>query len=171
MKTIKVLQLIDSLDAGGGERMAVQLANALSEEIECSTLVCTRRSGILEKDISSKVKLLCLKKTHSLDIVALKKLRRFVKKHNIKIIHAHGTSFFMATLLKLSRPQLKLIWHDHYGFSDMIIKNIRPVILKICSFFFSQILSVNHKLKNWSKQHLKCKQVDFIQNFSSKTKS
>lgn len=168
MKTIKVLQLIDSLDAGGGERMSVQLANALSEKIKCSALVCTRRSGILEKDISSKVNFLCLNKTHSLDIVALKRLRRFVRMYNINIIHAHSTSFFMATLLKLSRPQLKLIWHDHYGFSDELEQ--RPAtILKMCSFFFDQVLSVNHKLKNWSKQNLKCKQIDFIQNFSLKS--
>jgi len=165
MKNIKVLQLIDSLDAGGGERMAVQLANALSQKIECSALVCTRHSGILEKDISSKVIFLCLNKTHSLDIVALKQLRRFVKKHDIKIIHAHSTSFFMATLLKLSRPQLKLIWHDHNGSRyQTTCKNNLP--LYISSFIFNHIITVNHKLKNWSKQHLKCKQVDFIQNFS-----
>lgn len=167
MKTIKVLQLIDSLNAGGGERMAVQLANALSEKIERSALVCTRHSGILEKDISSKVKFLCLNKTHSLDIVALKRLRRFVKKHDIKIIHAHSTSFFMASLLKLYRPQLKLIWHDHYGLSDHL--NERPTnVLMICSYLFDHILCVNHKLKIWSKQHLKCKQVNFIHNFSLK---
>ena len=165
MKYPRVLQLIDSLDAGGGERMAVQLANALSEKIHCSALVSSRRSGILEKDISSEVIFLYLNKKHSLDIVALKRLRRFVKTYHINIIHAHSTSFFMATLLKLSLPKLKLIWHDHYGLSDNLEKRSFK-ILKLCSLFFSHILSVNLNLKTWAENHLKCKNVSFIQNFS-----
>jgi glycosyltransferase involved in cell wall biosynthesis len=38
--------------------------------------------------------------------------------------------------------------------------------LKICSFFFFKILTVNEKLKNWSLEHLNCKHVFFIPNFS-----
>ncbi|MBS3738558.1 glycosyltransferase family protein [Mesohalobacter halotolerans] len=55
---INVLQLIDSLDAGGGERMSVHLANALSEQVNFSSLLASRRSGILEKDILPKVKII-----------------------------------------------------------------------------------------------------------------
>ena len=170
IKTIKVLQLIDSLDAGGGERMAVHLANALSEEVELSALICTRHSGILEADVSSKVKFKCLHKKHSLDFNALLRLRNFVKKHHINIIHAHSTSFFMATLLKLSMPKIKLIWHDHYGFRYQtgLKKNIP---LYICSFFFNHIIAVNEKLKLWSESTLNCKKVDYIQNFSLKNKN
>jgi hypothetical protein len=32
----------------------------------------------------------------------------------------HSTSFFIAVLLKLLQPQVKLIWHDHYGDSDFL---------------------------------------------------
>ena len=39
---MRIIQLIDSLEAGGAERMAVSYANALSEDIEFSALVATR---------------------------------------------------------------------------------------------------------------------------------
>ena len=44
---MRIVQLIDSLDAGGAERMAVNYANALSEKITFSGLVATRKEGLL----------------------------------------------------------------------------------------------------------------------------
>lgn len=164
---INVLQLIDSLDAGGGERMSVHLANTLSDKVEFSSLVASRRSGVLEYDILPEVEFCCLNKTSTLDFNALFKLRRFVKKHHINIIHAHSTSFFLATQLKIVYPKIKIIWHDHYGFRHRTsIKQNIPLFF--CSHLFSQIIAVNEKLKKWAKTNLKCKNVEYIQNFSLK---
>lgn len=44
---MRILQLIDSLEAGGAERMAVTYANALVQEIAFSGLVATRKEGPL----------------------------------------------------------------------------------------------------------------------------
>ncbi len=46
---MKVLQLIDTLDAGGAERMAVNIANAVNEEGITSYLCATRRGGSVRK--------------------------------------------------------------------------------------------------------------------------
>ena len=40
---MRILQIIDSLEAGGAERMAVSYANALANEIEFSGLIATRK--------------------------------------------------------------------------------------------------------------------------------
>ncbi|RRO21459.1 glycosyltransferase [Flavobacteriaceae bacterium 14752] len=162
---INVLQLIDSLDAGGGERMSVHLANALSSKINFSSLIASRQSGVLENDVFPEVEFFCLNKTHSLDFKALMKLKGFVKQKSINIVHAHSTSFFLATMLKIIYPRIKIIWHDHYGMSDKL--NERPkTAIKICSVFFSQIITVNGKLKIWAEKHLYCKNIEYIQNFS-----
>lgn len=162
---INVLQLIDSLDAGGGERMSVHLANTLSDKVNFSSLIATRHSGILENDILPSVKFCCLNKTSALDLRALFKLKKFVKKYHIDIIHAHSTSFFLATQLKIIYPKIKIVWHDHYGFrhNTSIYQNT-PLLF--CSSFFSQIIAVNHKLKTWANQNLWCANVDYLQNFS-----
>lgn len=42
---MRILQIIDSLAIGGAEKMAVNFANALVEEVEFSGLVATRKEG------------------------------------------------------------------------------------------------------------------------------
>ena len=162
---LRVLQLIDSLEAGGSEKMAVQIANLLSEKIEISALISTHHSGSLTSEISDKVFYASLNKKHKFDLKAFKKLRKFVNQHKIEIIHAHSTSFFWATFLKLFRPKLKLIWHDHYGHRYKTDSK-QNFPLYLCSFLFTHIITVNDALKLWATQNLKCKNIDFIQNFS-----
>lgn len=162
---MNVLQLIDSLDAGGAERMAVNLANGLVHKVDTSHLCVSRKEGILKSTISNTVGYIFLNKKRTLDIKALGKLRKYVKRNKIDIIHAHSSSFFLATLIKLSIPKIKIVWHDHYGKSEQL--NVRPKkALVWCSMWFSQIFSVNEKLKQWAIQELKCKQVHFLPNFA-----
>ena len=67
---MRILQLIDSLEAGGAERMAVNYANALATTLEFSSLVATRKEGPLLGEIDSKVIYLFLnKKNISLHIL------------------------------------------------------------------------------------------------------
>lgn len=161
---MRVLQLIDSLEAGGAERMAVNIANALSGSVERSYLCATRQEGLLKGAIHPDVGYLFLAKKRTLDIKALFKLVRFIRSERIAIVHAHSTSFFLATLIKLLHSKIKIVWHDHYGNSDFLEQ--RPsFILKFASLFFSHIYSVNTDLEQWSRLHLKSASVSYLPNF------
>lgn len=161
---MRVLQIIDSLEAGGAERMAVNYANALAPKIEFSGLVVTRKEGPLLNQVSSNVSYLFLNKKSAFDIKSLRKLRKFVIENKLDMVQAHSTSFFLAFLLKLSCPRVKLIWHDHYGDSEFLSK--RPsLILKLILPFFDGIIAVNHKLKIWAEQTLHFKNVVYLPNF------
>ena len=59
---MKVLQLIDSLQAGGAEHVAVNYANALAPRIEASFLCSTREEGMLKTSLSKDVQYLFLNK-------------------------------------------------------------------------------------------------------------
>lgn len=161
---MRILQIIDSLEAGGAERMAVSYANALAERIEFSGLVTTRKEGPLAQQLEANVSYLFLNKKGTLDLKAIARLRTYVKNNNIEIVQAHSTSFFLAFLLKLSCPNVKLVWHDHYGDSEFLSK--RPVMaLKIILPFFNGIISVNQNLKVWAEQSLKFEKVVYLPNF------
>lgn len=163
---MRILQIIDSLEAGGAERMAVNYANALANEVEFSGLVVSRKEGPLLNQINSNVSYLFLNKKSVLDIQSVLKLRRFVIQNAVEIVHAHSTSFFLAFLLKLTSPGVKLIWHDHYGDSEFLTK--RPSLsLKLVLPFFDGIIAVNQKLKIWSEQKLHFKNVVYLPNFPS----
>ncbi|WP_142785591.1 glycosyltransferase [Changchengzhania lutea] len=162
---MRVLQLIDSLDAGGAERVAVNMANALSYKIDSSYLCATRKEGLLKSSLSTKVSYLFLNKTKTIDFKAIIRLNGFIKKHDIEIIHAHSTSFFLAAVMKFFNSKLKIIWHDHYGHSEHLDKR-KFLILRLCSGYFLHIISVNRILADWAKKHLKTKGVTYLPNFA-----
>ncbi|WP_281637414.1 glycosyltransferase family 4 protein [Flavobacterium marginilacus] len=164
---MRIIQLIDSLDAGGAERMAVSYANALADIIEFSGLVTTRKEGALLHQIHPKVSYLFLKKSKKIDIESLLRLRSFVLKNKITHIHAHSTSFFLAFLLKSILPSVKLIWHYHYGNNQTLSKN-RVLIFRIVMPFFSGVIAVNQNLKYWIENNLKSKTVIYLPNFPIK---
>lgn len=161
---MKVLQLIDSLQAGGAERVAVNYANALVSRIETSYLCATREEGILKESLSKEVQYLFLNKKSTLDVKAISTLSRFVKYHSITMIHAHASSFFMATIIKLLNPRIVLIWHEHYGNRSQS-SAINKLILKSCSYFFSVIIAVNKLLKERSESKLLSKHVYVLSNY------
>ncbi len=162
---IRVLQLIDSLEAGGAERLSINVANGLADEIDGSFICVTRAEGPLKSSIDKSVGYLFLKKRSTLDLKAIFKLKKYIKNNRISIIHAHSSSFFLGFLVKLIYPRICLIWHDHYGNSEFLEE--RPnLILKVCSYFFSHIFCVNRTLKDWSIQYLNCKSVSYLQNFT-----
>ena len=107
---MRIVQLIDSLEAGGAERMAVNLANGLAKQVEFSGLVCTRKEGLLLAQIRAEVNYFFMAKKSALDLTALFRLRKYCLSYNVTHVHAHATSFFTAFLLRLLLPKLKIIF-------------------------------------------------------------
>lgn len=163
---MRVLQLIDSLRPGGAEKMAVNIANALLPHVDGSFLCCTRKEGLLKDEVKQEVGYLFLNKKSRLDFKAVLSLRQYIKENKIDIVHAHSTSFFLAGILKISGGKFKLIWHDHYGESE-ILEEREFNVLKKFSRLFSGIISVNTTLKQWAIKNLYCRNVIEIENFIS----
>ncbi|NCT19415.1 MAG: glycosyltransferase [Flavobacteriaceae bacterium CG_4_8_14_3_um_filter_34_10] len=161
---MKLLHIIDSLHAGGAERMAVTYANALAQHGEEVHLWSTREEGILKASLSNKVAYRFLRRKGRVGWKALWEAKKYIKKEGIQLIHAHSTSFFFATLLKTLCPKVKLVWHDHYGNSELL-EHRSKTVLKVCSKYFDAIFVVNKQLQIWATAHLYCKSVYYIKNF------
>lgn len=145
--------------------MAVSYANALSRNIGFGALVATRTEGSLKNQLDKNVVFGFLNRKSTFDFKALFLLRRFVIQNKITHLHAHSSSVFFGVLLKVLQPKLQLIWHDHYGNSEMLDE--RPIFaLKIASCFVSRIISVNQKLQSWAIAKMFCKRVIFLPNFT-----
>lgn len=162
---MRVLQVIDTLEIGGAEKMAVNYANSLADYINQSHLCCTRREGELKSQLKENVGFICLEKRYVIDLNAFRKLTAYIKKNQIDIVHAHSSSYFLCVMLKIvGLIDFKLIWHDHYGQSEYLKK--RPkFLIKNFSRYFDAIISVNDKLLKWSQKNLKVQKVFLIPNF------
>lgn len=161
MKVLRVIQIIDSLNVGGAETLAVNIANGLSEREIFSSLCATRKEGILKSSIDQKVTYFFLDRKKTIDIKAIRKFLKLITKHKISIIHAHSSSLYLAVIIKLLKPRVKLVWHNHYG---MNVSNT-SIPLKICSFFVSLIINVSEDLNQWAKSRLHAKKTIYLPNF------
>ena len=163
---MRILQIIDSLDIGGAEKMAVNYANALSHKIEFSGLVTTRREGELKSQLNSEVNYLFLNRKRTFDIRAIIIFRNYCKKNKINYLQPHSSSFFTAILVKFTLPKIKIIWHDHNGLSEFLSTR-KSFALKLASFFFECIIVVNNQLKQWAQKELYCKKIFYLANFTT----
>ena len=109
-----IMHVIDTLDAGGAERMAVNLVNALSRDRFTPFLCSTRASGPLEPLVSAHVGRLALTRRHRLDVRAVARAVGFVRANGIGLLHAHTSSVFFARLVGTAAG-VPVIWHDHWG--------------------------------------------------------
>jgi glycosyltransferase involved in cell wall biosynthesis len=165
VKHINVLHLTDTLDAGGAERMAVNLVNMLPRERYRPHLCTTRREGVLADTIAADVKRLRLNRTWRFDAQALRTLARYIDHARIDILHAHGTALFIAVLASRYRPHSVIVWHDHYGrclFDD------RPVWLyRLAGRYVKGIIAVNQVLAAWAHDRLGVPKarIRYIPNF------
>lgn len=166
-KNLNVIQLIDALDVGGAEKLAISYANGLAERNINSHICVTRKEGILNKQLSSSVKYVFLNRKKRFDFKALFKLRNYVLQNNITICHAHSTSYFIGIMLKLILPKTKLIFHDHYGNSEYLSIRHDKRVLKLLSLFFNHYIGVNSLLVEWAKNYLKIKsnKISYFANY------
>ena len=163
---MRILQIIDSLEIGGAEKMAINYANALSERIDFSGLVATRAEGKLKNQLSDSVSYLFLNKKATIDFGAVFRLKKYCKENKVEFLQPHSSSFFTALLVKIIYPKVAIIWHDHNGLSEFISSE-KSFVLKIASFFFKGIIVVNYKLKAWAEKELNCRNVIYLPNFTT----
>jgi glycosyltransferase involved in cell wall biosynthesis len=155
-----VLHLIDSLEPGGAERVAVNLVNALPRERFRPFLCATRREGPLAARVRPDVEVLSLGRRSTLDLAAWRRLARFVREREIAIVHAHSSSLFLASLLPV-----RLVWHDHFGRFE---REERPDWLyRLALRRAAAVVSVSEGLAGWARERLQIapERVHYLPNF------
>lgn len=144
--------------------MAVNIANGLSKNNIPSYLITTRYHGPLIHHLNPIVGNKCLNRSSRWNPLPIFNLVKFIAREKITLIHAHTTSVFLAGLMGMLFPKIKLVWHDHYGEFERIeqrpIKGLKRVIHR-----FSGIISVNESLRHWAENQLGCKNAIYLPNF------
>lgn len=158
---MKILQLIDSLEIGGAERMAVNIANVLCDFHIENVIVCTRAQGALISFLPKNASLFKLDKKSSFDFFAFFKLIQIVRGSKPNIIHVHSTSLIWGVLIRIFYLNAKIVWHDHYGNR----KNENNFIIKLFLNFVNGIIAVNQDLLIWARTEFPKKKSVLIKNF------
>lgn len=111
---VAVMQVVDTLEPGGRERLVVDLANGLATTFRSH--VCeSRGSGGLGADLDAAVTRIELGRAQTWDLKAMKSFAHYVRDHDISIIHSHGRAVmqFVAIVKLLFRLHVVHVFHDH----------------------------------------------------------
>lgn len=160
-----VMQLSDSLNIGGAERVAVNLANSLPEGRFRSHLCSTRTEGPLAQVVSPSVGRLRLNRTSRFEPRALRRLTTYIEENRIAILHAHGTTLFLATAAAALSRFPAVIWHDHFGPNSDSERSVP--LYGLAARRAAGVIAVNDSLAEWSRSRLRmpAERVWYVPNF------
>ena len=163
---LRILHLIDSLDAGGAEKVAVQLSNLSHRKGHRVWLGTTRRDGTLAEQIEPGVLRVKLQRKSRFDLWPLFRLARWCRTRGVGVIHCHGSAVYVGLAAKWLGAGSKLIWHDHYGNS---LEHRRLPAAWILRGSVDGIITVSEILKKWLSLRLKPDpdRMAYIPNFST----
>ncbi|MFL6227694.1 MAG: glycosyltransferase [Pyrinomonadaceae bacterium] len=164
MSRVGVMHVTDTLDAGGIERVAVNLCNLLPRERFRAYLCTTRRDGALADSVAPDVGRLRLSRRWRFDARALRKFSSFVMEHDIRIVHAHGSALFVSGLASLLPPRPALVWHDHFG---LPLETRSALLDRPLARRARGVITVSEPLAEWSRRELGVppERVRYIPNF------
>lgn len=165
MGRISILQMIDTLQIGGAEKVAVNIANGLPKERYQVFLCVTRLDGPLSEAMKPDVTLFYLNRRFLFDLMAFIRFIRFIREQHILIMHAHSYSLFFAVVAKMFHPKSKIVWHDHYGVHAISKRSV--FLHRMFAKHVDGVISVNRQLADWAVNSLGLsrQQVWYIPNF------
>ena len=131
---INILQLITGLGMGGAEKVVLDLATYTSKnDFNTFVVSMSEKEELLDSFIHNNINTTILRKSNSLiDFFhILWSINKFIKMHNIQIIHAHMTHpIIVASILKLFHPSLKIVYTSHNLIIGSRLRELIVFILK-----------------------------------------
>lgn len=161
-KKINLLLILGQLDAGGSERMTLELAKNLDSKLFQIYLVYFK-AGSLEKNFIK----LChetfyLQKKDGLDIKLMFKIARIIFKNKIHVINAHHyMPFFYGFLGSKILNKRKLIYTEHsVPEVEDIFKGSYSIVKRTLLRSADSIIGVSKEITNTFKQLIKDRELN-----------
>ena len=151
--TLNVMIVNDSLNVGGAERVAVDIANTLDRTSHRVSFCSTRVGGPLQERLRSDVDVTVLGRAATWDLTKLVTFGRLVRRGRIDLIHTHGrgTTKFVALAKSLGLIDQPLVFHDHFGWLHIdrgVTLSLRAAMQREVDAF----IGVDSRLCDWAIQ-------------------
>ncbi len=88
---MNVLQVVNSLECGGLEKLVIHLTQKLNEEGTNTLIACLGSGGELAEEARKKgLRVICLNKRPGLDLFVILRLSALVHRERIDVVHTHN---------------------------------------------------------------------------------
>ena len=150
--SLKILQVIDRLDAGGAERVMVDLSNILHKNGHEVTTLAILSHGALGGALNPDIVKIDLNRKFKFSIYKLLKISELCKKHEVIHVHMRHNLKYIYLAKKLFPFQSKIIFHDHFGKIniDQSVGGMLKKALQISSY-----IGVSKQLCDWAVNDVK----------------
>ena len=173
---MKVLQIIDQLNVGGAERVAVDLSILLnSDRFVVEFLSLLSPSALDENLKKNNINIHYLNRANKYNLFKL--IRLFCLLNKFKIIHVHSRHVLRYIALTFLLPNFfrkyKVVFHDHYGNIDLdpTCSNYLKWSISHCDAY----IGVSKGLTKWAKFNNLNRRIFLLENivrsFNKETKS
>lgn len=127
--TLPLAYVVNSLDAGGTERLVVEMSLAFADEYDVS-VVCLDRPGTWAGNLRARgIPVHCLWRQPGLDPAMPLQLARYLRDRGVRIVHAHQcTAWFYAALSRLLHPAPRLLFEEHGRFYPEVENRKRALV-------------------------------------------
>ncbi len=160
---MKILQVINDLNAGGAERLLSEIVPQMQKlfAVKTDLLLLSNKKNVFEtqlKDFGIEIYTLPLNKPYSIYNILL--IRKFIKKNNYDIIHAHlfPAIYWVSLSKKLIRKfSSKLVVTEHNTVNRRRKYKILRIIDKFIYKEFDAVVSVSERTQDELIKWLKIK--------------
>lgn len=152
LRRTRVLAVTDSLEVGGAERVAVDIANSLDrdghEVLFCATRVDGPLHDVLRPDIEVEV----IGRRATWDLAGMARFAAWVREHDIDVLHTHGrgTMKFVALCRRAGLLATPHVYHDHYGRLHLD-RRVEPGLRSALRTGVDVYLGVDSRLCDWAR--------------------
>lgn len=147
----KIIQVIDTLNVGGGERVFVNICNILKDNEEDVTAFFLLTPGLLSAELKEGIPQLFLNRGNKFGIKKMAECASIIRQFDIVHCHFRHVYRYIKLVAKLFFVKSTIILHDHYGSIDIDKKVPRffKSFLKSCYY-----IGVSKSLCQWARNEL-----------------
>ena len=142
MEKIKVMMMLSQLNAGGIQKLTIDLASQLNNDEFDVSILCLmpRNGGLFEKTAEEYgIKVFYLNKRSGMDFSVIPKIFKTLKKYHPDIIHANQRTLTYAMLPIIASGIKKVIYTVH-NLADQDAKGLHQKIIKAAHNIFGVTL-------------------------------
>lgn len=165
---MKIIQVIDTLNVGGAEKVFVDMSNILFDNHHEIEILFLLESGVLNSELNQGINQIELRRNKKWSLKKMKECSMILQ--SFDLIHCHFRHVYRyIALVKLLFPfEGKVILQDHYGAINV---DQKAPFLFLSLFKPKYYIGVSKTLTEWAEKKLSisCEKVFLLENIITKS--
>jgi len=149
---MKIVQIIDTLQIGGAERVLVTLANLLKKNAHEVTVITLLKPGMLATQLAADIPVRALQRGWKWNIFKMYQLVRWCRPFDVVHVHSSHNLRYVFLAFRLFGWRKTIFFHEHYGDIE-----INQAVHWHQRLIYPQtvLIGVSQKICDWAVQQVK----------------